>query len=208
MMERLKPIPLVFWKSAGGHEPVREWLNELPREDQRTIGHDIARVQFGWPVGLPPDGKGLVGSALVASEQARGSRLVRLSRRHVDRPYSVHQEKADDARGRIGPCAATMEGGDGMTRKNPHIGSTFESWLDEKGLREEVTASAIKSVIAEQIAAAMKERGLTKSRMAELMHTSRAQLDRLLDPTNGSATLETLMRAAKVIGRELRLELR
>ena len=70
-----------------------------------------------------------------------------------------------------------------------------------------MTASAIKSVIAEQIAAAMKERGLTKSRMAELMHTSRAQLDRLLDPTNGSATLETLMRAAKVIGRELRLEL-
>jgi antitoxin HicB len=94
-----------------------------------------------------------------------------------------------------------------MTRKNPHIGSTFESWLDENDLREEVTASAIKSVIAEQIAAAMKERGLTKSRMAELMHTSRAQLDRLLDPTNGSATLETLMRAAKVIGRELRLEL-
>jgi plasmid maintenance system antidote protein VapI len=53
----------------------------------------------------------------------------------------------------------------------------------------------------------MKERGLTKSRMAELMHTSRAQLDRLLDPNNGGATLETLMRAAKVVGRELRLEL-
>lgn len=100
-----------------------------------------------------------------------------------------------------------MEAGDDVTRKNPHIGSTFESWLDEKGIREEVTASAIKSVIAEQIAVAMKERGLTKSRMAELMQTSRAQLDRLLDPTNGSATLETLMRAAKVVGRELRFEL-
>jgi antitoxin HicB len=94
-----------------------------------------------------------------------------------------------------------------MTNKNPHIGSTFESWLDEKGIREEATAAAIKSVIAEQIAAAMKEQGLTKTRMAELMHTSRAQLDRLLDPANNSATLETLMRAAKVIGRELRLEL-
>ena len=94
-----------------------------------------------------------------------------------------------------------------MTNKNPHIGSSFESWLDEKGIREEATAAAVKSVIADQIAAAMKERGLTKSRMAELMHTSRAQLDRLLDPTNGSATLETLMRAAKIIGRELRLEL-
>jgi antitoxin HicB len=94
-----------------------------------------------------------------------------------------------------------------MTAKNAHVGSTFESWLDEKGLREEVTAAAIKSVIAEQIAAAMKERGLSKSRMAELMHTSRAQLDRLLDPDNSGTTLETLLRAAKAVGRELRLEL-
>ncbi len=94
-----------------------------------------------------------------------------------------------------------------MTTKNPHIGSTFESWLDEKGMREEVTAAAVKSVIADQIAAAMKERGLTKSRMAELMHTSRAQVDRLLDPSSGSVTLETLMMAARAVGRELRLEL-
>jgi len=94
-----------------------------------------------------------------------------------------------------------------MTKENPHIGSTFESWLDEQSIREDVTASAIKSVIAEQIALAMKEQGLTKTRMAELLHTSRAQLDRLLDQNNGSVTLETLMRAAKVVGRELRLEL-
>ena len=94
-----------------------------------------------------------------------------------------------------------------MTSENPHIGSSFESWLDEKGLREEATAAAVKSVIAEQIAAAMKERGLSKSRMAALMHTSRTQLDRLLDPSSGSVTLETLMTAARAVGRELRLEL-
>ena len=94
-----------------------------------------------------------------------------------------------------------------MTNKNPHIGSTFESWLDEKGIREDVTAAVVKSVIADQIAAAMKERGLTKSRMAAMMHTSRAQLDRLLDPSSGSVTLETLMTAARAVGRELRLEL-
>ena len=52
-MPNLKPIPLVFWKSASGREPVRDWLNELPRDDQRVIGRDIAKVQFGWPVGLP-----------------------------------------------------------------------------------------------------------------------------------------------------------
>ena len=94
-----------------------------------------------------------------------------------------------------------------MTKKNPHIGSTFESWLDEKGIREDVTAAAVKSVIADQIGAAMKQQGLTKSRMAELMNTSRAQLDRLLDPASGSVTLETLMTAARAVGRELRLEL-
>jgi len=94
-----------------------------------------------------------------------------------------------------------------MRKKNPHVGSTFESWLDEAGIREEVTAAAVKSVIARQIAEEMKKQHITKARMAELMDTSRAQVDRLLDPENGSATLETLMRAARIVGRELRLEL-
>jgi antitoxin HicB len=94
-----------------------------------------------------------------------------------------------------------------MTKQNLHIGSTFESWLDEQGIRQEVTAAAIKSVIAFQIAEAMKQQGLTKSAMAEQMHTSRAQLDRLLDPDNNGVTLYTLQRAAKIVGRELRLEL-
>ena len=76
MIGRLKPIPLVFWKSATGHEPVRDWLNELSRQDQRTIGRDIAKVQFGWPVGLPvcrPLGRGLweVRSSLPSSREAR-----------------------------------------------------------------------------------------------------------------------------------------
>src|SRR5260370_33405395 len=53
MSESLKPIPLVFWRSATRREPVREWLNELSREDKRAIGRDIAKVQYGWPMGLP-----------------------------------------------------------------------------------------------------------------------------------------------------------
>ena len=92
-------------------------------------------------------------------------------------------------------------------KKNPHIGSSFESWLDEKGIREEVTTAAIKAVIAHQLAAEMKIKHITKKRMAEMMQTSRAQLDRILDPENGSATIESLQRAAKIVGRELRLEL-
>lgn len=94
-----------------------------------------------------------------------------------------------------------------MTRKNPHIGSTFNSWLDEKGIREEAAAAAVKSVIAMQIGDEMKKNGVSRVQMAERMKTSRAQLDRLLDPDSGSVTLETLMRAAKVVGRKLRLEL-
>lgn len=94
-----------------------------------------------------------------------------------------------------------------MTRKSRHVGSSFESWLDEAGIRDEVTAAAIKSVIARQLAAEMKKKKITKKRMAELMGTSRAQIDRLLDPDNGSATIESLQRAASVVGRELRLQL-
>lgn len=76
MTGELRPIPLVFWRSAAGNEPVRAWLNDLPREDQRTLGRDIARVQFGWPIGLPvcrPLGKGLweVRSSLPSRREAR-----------------------------------------------------------------------------------------------------------------------------------------
>ena len=94
-----------------------------------------------------------------------------------------------------------------MARKNPHIGSSIESWLEDEGIREEVNAAAIKAVIARQLAREMKKKRITKQRMAELMKTSRAQLDRLLDPDNGSATIESLQRAAKIVGRELRLQL-
>jgi predicted transcriptional regulator len=94
-----------------------------------------------------------------------------------------------------------------MARKNPYIGSTFESWLEHAAIREEVTATAIKAVIARQLASEMKKKKITKHRMAALMKTSRAQVDRLLDPDNGSATIESLRRAARIVGRELRLQL-
>jgi phage-related protein len=76
MPARLKPIPLRFWRTATGREPVREWLNELPRDDQRIIGRDMAKVQFGWPVGLPlcrPMSGGLweVRSSLPSRREAR-----------------------------------------------------------------------------------------------------------------------------------------
>ena len=94
-----------------------------------------------------------------------------------------------------------------MSESNPHIGSSFESFLDEEGILEDCTAVTIKRVLARQIERAMQERGLTKSAMAKAMRTSRPQLDRLLDPANPSVTLDTLQRAAAAVGRKLRLEL-
>ena len=92
-----------------------------------------------------------------------------------------------------------------MKRKN--IGSSVDSWLREEGIYEEVSAAAIKRVVARQVKAAMQEKGLSKAEMARRMHTSRAALDRLLDPENDAVTLNTLQRAAAVVGREIRLEL-
>lgn len=92
-------------------------------------------------------------------------------------------------------------------KKKGRIGSSFDSFLKEDGLYEEVTARAIKRVIARQLDALMRENRLTKSALARRMKTSRAQLDRVLDPANESVTLGTLTRAAHAVGRKLRMEL-
>lgn len=88
-----------------------------------------------------------------------------------------------------------------------HIGSTFDDFLAEEGLLEEVEASAMKRVIAYQVAQLMEEQRLSKTTMAARMHTSRASLDRLLDPTNTSVTLQTLERAARALGKRLHIAL-
>jgi antitoxin HicB len=92
-------------------------------------------------------------------------------------------------------------------RKKGRIGSSFDDFLREDGTYEEVTARAIKRVLARQLDALMEDQGLSKSALAKKMKTSRAQLDRVLDPDNGSVTLDTLTRAAKAVGRNLRMEL-
>lgn len=87
------------------------------------------------------------------------------------------------------------------------IGSSFDDFLKDEGLFEEVQAGALKKVVAHQLAEAMKLQNLTKVAMAKRMNTSRSQLDRLLDPANGSVSLETLAKAASAVGRQIRLEL-
>ena len=91
--------------------------------------------------------------------------------------------------------------------RDPSDLSTLDDFLDEEGIREAVTLRAIKSVIALQLRQAMTERKMTLSAMAAEMDTSRAQLNRVLDPEASNVTLETLSRAAKVVGRGLKVEL-
>jgi antitoxin HicB len=94
-----------------------------------------------------------------------------------------------------------------MKKKKGRVGESFDIFLKEEEIYEEVTARAIKRVIARQLDALMHDQGLTKSSLARRMKTSRAQLDRLLDPDNESVTLGTLTRAAQAVGRNLRMEL-
>ena len=94
-----------------------------------------------------------------------------------------------------------------MTRKTGRIGSSFESFLEEDGRLEESTNTAIKRVLARQVARVMEEQRLSKTEMARRMNTSRSQLDRFLDPGNDSVTLQTMQSAARAVGRTLRLEL-
>lgn len=84
-----------------------------------------------------------------------------------------------------------------------HTGSTFDSFLEGEGIREEVEAVAIKRVLAWQLKKAMKEQRKTKQLMAKQLHTSRSQLDRLLDPQNISVTIATITRAARALGKRV-----
>ena len=85
--------------------------------------------------------------------------------------------------------------------------TSLDGFLKEEGKLEEFEAVAIKEVLAWQIAEAMKAQNLSRKRLAERMRTSRSQVSRLLDPKDGNVTLATLQRAAKIVGRTLRLEL-
>jgi predicted XRE-type DNA-binding protein len=90
---------------------------------------------------------------------------------------------------------------------NPHIGSSLDDLLEEDGVLEEVDAIAIKRVLVWQVQELMQEKGLTKTAMAQEMNTSRASLDRFLDSENTSVTLNTMVNAAKAVGKRLRIEL-
>ena len=94
------------------------------------------------------------------------------------------------------------------TNVNPHTGSSFDDFLKEEGIYEEVQARAIKRALADQLDDAMQSSKLSKVNMAQRMATSRSQLDRVLDPGNLSIQLDTLIKAASAVGRTVEIRLK
>jgi antitoxin HicB len=93
-----------------------------------------------------------------------------------------------------------------MSKIDRHTGSSFDSFLEEEGIFEEVDAIAIKRVIAWQLKREMDAQHISKKAMAERLETSRSQVDRLLDPQNAAVHLTTITRAARVLGLRLKVE--
>ena len=91
--------------------------------------------------------------------------------------------------------------------KNKHLGTNFDDFLKEEENLAEIEATAVKKVVAFQIEQMMGKKHLSKTTLAMKMHTSRSALDRLLDPSNGSITLQTLERAALALDKRLKIEL-
>jgi len=184
-------------------------LRGLAKEDRRVIGPDLMRVQFGWPIGMPlvrslKDGLWGVRSTLPSQRIAR--LILCFHQGTLVVLHWLYQEDREDA-GR-GPCSceAPDERGDEMKKRN-HIGSSLDDFLKEEGILEETRAAALKEALAWQVQKAMKKAKINKVEMARRMHTSRAALDRLLNPGNASVTLQTLCKAAWAVGRDLRIEL-
>jgi DNA-binding Xre family transcriptional regulator len=91
--------------------------------------------------------------------------------------------------------------------KKTHRGSDFRDFLDEQGILGEVEARALKQAVSLQLDRLLKEKELTKTQMAARMKTSRAAVDRLLDASNASVTLNTLGKAARALGRKVKIVL-
>jgi antitoxin HicB len=191
----------------------------LPAEDRRRIGEDIKTVEFGWPLGMPtcrPLGEGLheVRTDLTGNRTARN---LLLRRSVAANGAAAWHGQANEENTRNRSCVGQSQQAQApeesrMIRRTAgrakrHSGSTLDSLLEEEGILDDVEAVAIKRVIAWQLVKTMKQNKITKKAMAARMQTSRSQLDRLLDPENAAVHLATITRAARVIGKKIRLRL-
>lgn len=148
-----------------------------------------------------------MGIANFPAKQKRGADCFYARWRHACFNAWLHEEVAKNTVEGADLGATEIERTLTMKLNKKHIGSSIESWLEEEGILESSTNFAVKSVLAWQIAQEMKKKKFSKLKMAEAMKTSRAQLDRLLDPESGNVTLTTMQKAANAVGKSLRVEL-
>jgi len=147
-----------------------------------------------------------MGNALNTRQSDRASTVHRRGR-DISPATRVHQKVTKDPQRRSRPCASTPTGIETKGLNPAHLGSTLEDFLKEEGMFETVHILAVKKGVAYKLLEIMRQEKLTKDALAKRMKTSRAALDRLLDPDNSSVTLATLGKAACALGRTLRVEL-
>lgn len=146
-----------------------------------------------------------MGSPLNTRQQDRTGTVHR-GRTRTGSAARVHQKITKDAKRRHRLGQATAESLEEAELNPAHLGSDFEDFLKEEGLFAPVHALAMKKVIAYKLLELLRQRRVTKDALAKRMKTSRASLDRLLDPNNPSVTLVTLSKAASALGCTLRIE--
>ena len=208
-MKAERPLRVIFFATVTGSEPVREWLKGLLREDRKIVGADILTVQYAWPAGKP-----LVDSLGDGIWEVRS----RLDNRIARTLFAVINQEIVPLPGFIKKRQKTPRtnwnwrenANDNINKiygKNNHRGGDFRDFLKEQDLLGEVEARAVKQAVSLQLDRLLKERALTKTQMAARMKTSRAAVDRLLDGSNSSVTLNTLGKAARALGRKVKIVL-
>ena len=203
-----RPLQVVFFRLDSGREPVREWLKGMDQPSRRSIGEDknFAAWVAGWNAARPENGGWSLG-AEVEGFCGNCSHLLHCSGREYCALARIREESSEDAFQRADDCQTSIDEIEDLEMAKRHIGSSFDDFLEEEGLLEEVTTVAVKRYIAYQLSRKMSEENLSKAEMARRMETSRSALDRLLDPENSSVTLQTLQSAAQALGGRLKIEL-
>ena len=205
-----RPLPAVFFRTEAGREPVREWLQGLPKHERRIIGIDVMTVQYRWPLGMPLVRN--LGSALWEIRSALPTRIARtlflcMKKKSFFCMDSLRKPEKLQLKTEHWLCNEKMPTSKPVKTRNRHRGSSFRDFLREEGMIEEVQAAALKRAVALKVYDLMKKKNLSKSALAAEMRTSRAAIHRLLDPENTSVTLATLNRAARSLGQKIKIEL-
>jgi phage-related protein/predicted XRE-type DNA-binding protein len=206
------PVPLLFFRTKTGLEPVRQWLKDLPAEDRHTISRDLERVQH-----RSPDATSLARSLGKNLWEVRtrlvNGRVARVILRFHDGEFLALNgfiKQEPDTTSTMAPAPVQPQKGAGALsnkKRHPHHGSSLDSFLKDEGVFEEFRTASVKEAIVCQIQEAMNEKRLTRTKLAKLMQISRDQLDRVLDPAQSKVTLHALHRAAHVLDRKLRVQL-